>query len=121
MICPHGVVAYTVGGSRPTTTGIINLPQQWKQLVIYYSSGSSFQSTTAVEANFVLHGSWRYTETDTSKNAATENQSFKSFKFKLHDKLCHGVFPLFMRTNVTFFLENNNKWYTDILHGHDTP
>ena len=34
-------------------------------------------------------------ETDTSKNAATENQTFKSFKFKSHDKLCHGVFPLF--------------------------
>ena len=35
-------VAYTVGGKRSTTTGIINLPQQWKQLVIYHSSGSSF-------------------------------------------------------------------------------
>ena len=34
-------------------------------------------------------------ETDTSKNATTENETFKSFKFKLDVKLCQGVFPLF--------------------------
>ena len=40
----------------------------------------------------------------------TENQTFKSLKFKLHDKLCHGVFLLFfMRTNMTFSPETNNK------------
>ena len=49
----------------------------------------------AVEATLILYESWRYMETDTSKNAATNNQTFKSFKFKLHDKLCRGVFPLY--------------------------
>ena len=30
-------------------------------------------------------------------------------------------FRFFMRTNMTFFPENNNKWYIDILHGHGKP
>ena len=42
-------------------------------------------------------------ETDTSKNTATENQTFKSFKFKLHDKFCHGVFPLFYKNLYDLF------------------
>ena len=42
-------------------------------------------------------------ETDTGKNDAMDNQTFKSFQFKLYyridlkvyDKLYHGIFPLF--------------------------
>ena len=63
-------------------------------------------------------------ETDTSKNAAMENQPFKSFKFKLHDKLCHGVFPLFIRTNVTFFLEktiNDTQIFCMVMALTDLP
>ena len=35
-------VTYTVGGSKSTTTGIFNLPQQRRQLGICHSSESSF-------------------------------------------------------------------------------
>ena len=34
-------------------------------------------------------------ETDTGKNAAVENKTFKSFKLKLYDNLCQGIFLLF--------------------------
>ena len=46
-------MAYTVGGRRSTTTGIFNLPQQWKQL------GSS-------PSALILYGSWRQTPARTT-------------------------------------------------------
>ena len=102
MICPHVVVAYTVGGSRSTTTGIINLPQQWKQIWFCREAGDT----------------WRQTPARTPLRRI-RHLNLSSLNYMTS---CAMVFfRFFMITYMTFFLENNNKWYKDILHGHGTP